>query len=368
MFRFGDPGGRMYNTMGTSNVNFLALWSSLNIGGGGVAISLTSGGGRNGGNCIATTFVTNNGVSFQANPQGTAQAIWGVSLAFKVTALPAAGSNSIVIATLVDSSSAQVTCVLLPSGGFQVFRGNASGTSLGTTSTGIITANVWNHIELLTTINNSTGAVTLWLNGTSQLALTGQNTRSTANSTASGVLIGGVGIGSPGSLTISYDDIIIYDGQANDVNGNPDIHSQIGNCQLVWLLPTGAGSSSQFTPLSGSNYSEVNAATPPGDTSYVYDSNIGDIDTYAMAQLAGTVTTVKSVASLIHARSDSGSRGIEAVLYSGGGNTSHSGPSALSTSYQYWFSGWGQNPNNGSPESWTPAGVNALNAGQTVSS
>jgi hypothetical protein len=165
------------------------------------------------------------------------------------------------------------------------------------------------------------------------------------------------------------DDVIVYDGQANDANGNADITGPIGDCGLAWLLPAGAGTTTQFTPDTGSNYARVNEATPDGDTSYVGSSTVGNIDTYALADLPGTVTTVKGVASVHYAKkTDVGARGMKAELRSGGGNSAHATEIAPGTSYQYYFSNWGRNPNNGTPADWTPAAVNALEVGQQVSS
>lgn len=159
--------------------------------------------------------------------------------------------------------------------------------------------------------------------------------------------------------------MIVYDAQTNDANGFSDITGPIGDCRLTWLLPTAAGSSTQFTPDSGSNFARVNEATPD-ITSYV-DGSVGQVDTYQSADTLAS--TVKSVALVHYARkTDVGVRGMKPVIRSTGANYTYPTEIALADTYVYYFSSFGQNPNNGSPIPWTPAAVNALEIGQTCSS
>ena len=134
---------------------------------------------------------------------------------------------------------------------------------------------------------------------------------------------------------------------------------------LAWLLPTGAGTTTQFTADTGVNYTRVNEATPDGDTSYVESSTVGQIDSYALADLPAAATAVKSLAVCHYARkTDVGSRQMGALVRTGGTNFTHPTGVNLGNSYLYDFSAWGTNP--GTVAAWTVADVNALEAGQVV--
>jgi hypothetical protein len=366
MFRFGDPGGRIYTSAGTSMANILAHWTSWNTNLSGAPSttrwSVSAGNGRTTGSCLR--LAPNSNEWFYLTKTLDARQTWGIAFAYKTSILPNS-TNTPALVIIFDGTSNQVDLRLNADGTLSITR---NGTVLGT-STRSITTNTWNHFELKVKIDPSTGTAELRVNGVAWIGpLTGLNTRATANSTANVIAIGNASQYGT-APNADYDDIIVWDTQTTDANGFTDISDFIGDCGLSWLLPTGAGTTTQFTPDTGSNYARVNEATPDGDTSYVSSSTVGNIDTYAMADLGGTVSGVKSVASILYARKDDvGSRGIKAELRSNSGNTVHTTELSLSNSYLYYFSNWGQNPNNGSPTNWTVAAVNALEAGQIVSS
>ncbi len=358
MFRFGDPGGRMYTSVGTSNVNLLAWWTSV---GSSSTWSVSATNGRTGGSSLRCVH---SGYDFLQKTLD-AQSTWGVALAFRTTTLPTAAAG-IVVASFIDGTTTQVDFRVISTGQIVITR---NGTVLGTSTNSILT-NAYYFMEMKVLINSSTGTAELRVNGVAWIGpLTSQNTQATGNASANVVSLSTSTNVNTSAFTADYDDVVFWDGQTTDANGFSDIHDFIGDCGLVWLLPTGAGSTTQFTPLTGSNWSEVNEATPDGDTSYVEDSTVGQLDTYAMADLAGTAVTVKSLACVSYARkTDVGSRGMKTELRSASANASHATEISLGNSYIYNFQNWGQDPNNGSATNWTPTSVNAVEAGQTVSS
>lgn len=364
MFRFGDPGGRAYNTVGASSANLLAWWTAANSNPGN--FSITSSGGRSGGNSLHARLAAVSYISKAFNNQPT----WGIACAVKFSSL-AGGGNWGTFLTVQDSVSATIQLELRvgSDGSLRICRNNGgnNGTTniFTTTSPGIIVTNAWIHLEWLSTINSTTGSTQIWINGASVLNMTGQNTQASVNAFASNIYIGN--LNADVGVTLDYDDIIIYDGQTTDPAGNPDIFSQIGDCALGWLQPTGAGTTTQFVPDSGSNFARVNEATPDGDASYVDNLTIGNTDTYAMSDLPAGATSVKSLAVVQYARkTDTGARGIKAVLHTGGADFAFANEIALGTSYGYTFSNWGRNPSG--PAAWTPTTVNSLETGQKVSS
>lgn len=357
MFRFGDPGGRVYTALGTSNVNVLALWTTLVASNG--ALTVQTGGGRLTGSCLRFSANGNGSATVYLTKSLDAQATWGCAFALKINnVLP---STTAVLAAFNDGATSQVDLRLNADGSLSVTRG---GTVLGSTAAGLVGVGAWVHLEFKALIHPSAGTAQVWVAGVSKLSLTSQNTRASANSSAN-IWAAGLISGTWGpTLSADVDDAIVYDGQATDAAGNADITGPIGDCGLSWLLPTGAGTTTQFTPDTGSNYARVNEATPDL-TSYVESSTVGQKDTYALADLAAGSSAVKSVAVLHYARkTDVGSRQMGAVIRSGGTDYTHATGVDLSDSYAYSFRNWGSNPNGGT--AWTATAVNALEIGQIV--
>jgi hypothetical protein len=166
---------------------------------------------------------------------------------------------------------------------------------------------------------------------------------------------------------VDFDDFVVWDLTATDANGNNDIHDWIGDCSVTWLLPNGAGTTTQFTPDSGSNYLRVSDTTPDGDTSYVDSSTVGVTDTYTLADISSSVSSIKSLA-VVHLgrKTDTGSRAIQAVIRTQTTNYVHPNAIYLSDNYSYSFSPYGSNPNTA--VAWSVPDVNALEAGQKINS
>jgi hypothetical protein len=362
MFRFGDPGGRMYTNVGTGNANLLAWWTT--IGSQGTWSVSPNTGVLGPGNSSLRIVQTNGQTPCNLSKTLDARATWGIALHMKMSIM---GANTFIVCALTDTGLLQLELRVNADGTLSVTRNGSALT--GGTSSFSLSANVYYHLEWKSTIDPSVGATEVRVNGVTRIGpLTGLNTRATSNSSANGFHLGCVNpVSLPGTLTTDFDDVIVWDIQATDANGFADIHDFIGDCGLTWLLPTGAGTTTQFTPDTGVNYARVNEATPDGDTSYVADANIGDIDTYAMADLPVNITAVKSMAVCHFARkNDTNSRSIAAQLRSGGTNYSHATPVSLNSGYLYDFSNWGLNPNTG--VAWTVADINAIESGQKVAS
>jgi hypothetical protein len=283
-----------------------------------------------------------------------------MAFAFRLSAMQGVGTQ-LQLCGFQDTGAVQVDLRINPDGSFNVTR---NGTILGSSFSGI-GVNAYHHFEIETTIHPTAGTVQVWIDGISRLSLTSQNTRFTANSSANSIFIGSI-VNQNIATVLDFDDIVVYDSQANDPQGHADIVGPIGDCALTWSLPNGAGTSTQWTPDSGSNYARVNEVTPDGDTSYVLSSTVGQIDTYAMADLPASVSSVKSIAAVHYSRKDdAGSRSISSELRTGGTNYAGSTVFPLSTSYQYgWGGSWGVNPNTGI--AWTLSDINAIEVGRQL--
>jgi hypothetical protein len=108
--------------------------------------------------------------------------------------------------------------------------------------------------------------------------------------------------------------------------------------------------------LTGANWQEVDEVTPPdGDTSYNYESSVGDIDTFVTPGVSAA-STVYGVQTNLYARKDNtGARQVSDIVRQGG--TDYAGTTGtLSASYQFFSTLRNQDPTN---SNWTAANVNA---------
>lgn len=270
------------------------------------------------------------------------QAIWTVGFACRV---PSFGANT--ICQLIDTSTIQLSLSIDAIGRLVV--SNGSGTVLGT-SAPVINLNVWHYIEFQATINNTTGTYEVRVDMTNVLSGTGADTQNSANASANIV-----------KLTSTQTGTHFADFYCNDATGSAPNNTFWGDTRIQPLLPSGAGATTQWTPSAGSNFQNVDDATPDGDTTYNSSSTLNQVDTYAYSNLTPTAGTVFAVQVLTYARKDdAGTRSIAPVIRHSG--TDHVGTTqSLSTSYQYHAEIHEENP--GTAAAWTIAEVNAAEFG-----
>lgn len=223
----------------------------------------------------------------------------------------------------------------------------AGGTLLGSSTTAMGTG--FKYISLKVTVHNTAGAFDLWIDGISEASGTNVNTRGgTANNQLTHVEIGA----SSNWDSHYFDDFVL------------DTTTQTKFFEVKNVLPTGAGNTTQFTPLSGTNWESVDeSGAHDSDTSYVYSNASGQKDTYQMANPTLTAGTIKAVVTTIVGKVDSGSISVYPVTRSG--STDYDGSStALTTSYAAYSRVHETDPNTSA--AWTASGVNAVEVGVKV--
>ena len=155
-----------------------------------------------------------------------------------------------------------------------------------------------------------------------------------------------------------FDDVYICDG-----TGSAPYNTFLGEIRVHSLSPTAAGSSTQWTPDTGSNYARVNEV-PYSAANYVQSGTSGQRDTYTMADLPVSPETVLAVQNNIVAkRTDAAAISIKPVIKSGA--TLSYGSSTSLTTYDSTLSDIRvADPNTST--AWTASGVNALEGGFEV--
>jgi hypothetical protein len=80
---------------------------------------------------------------------------------------------------------------------------------------------------------------------------------------------------------MKIDDLIIYDGAAGDLTGELIAASYpLGAKRIYTAWPTGAGSNTNWSIVSGANWSNVNENPPNDDVTYIESSVSGTRDSY----------------------------------------------------------------------------------------
>jgi hypothetical protein len=249
-------------------------------------------------------------------------------------------------------------------GTLSVVRGalnGAVGTTVLATSTNATLADTWYHIEFKATINNSTGAYKVHVNGSSTGWIpeaTGVDTREGGTvGAANQLIIGGAG------ANCFFDDLYFFDDVAGD--GFTDFK---GVCEVVTrIASSGDGTHADFTPSTGTdNGAMVDDATPDGDTTYNASSTVGHRDSYNFSALGITGTIHGLQLNNWCRNSDAGARSVNGFYQSTSspGITDGTNVVALSTSYIDVREPWGENPET--TNAWTVSEIDAAEFGLEV--
>jgi len=290
--------------------------------------TISASNGRNGTSSLRTGPTNSNQGAAGVGKTLGSQATWIVGFAFRT---PTLNTNpTIPFASLDDGFGTHQIELSFTSGGF--LRATRNGTLLGTATSVPLVANTYAYVELLGTIDATAGVVTIRVNGAQVLALTGQNTKNTANASADTIVLGmSAGVG-PGGDNWDYDDLYVLDGTGAANN------TFLGDTRVQALRSTGAGHSTQFALGAGtSNWEAVSEATEDGDTTYVDSATAGQIDAYtfgALTPVSGTIPFLQTM--LVARKDDAGIRTVADVISDG--ITDHVGASNnVGTSYQQWL-------------------------------
>jgi hypothetical protein len=240
----------------------------------------------------------------------------------------------------------------------QVIRGTSTGTLLGSGS--VVAANTWYCYEVRVVIDDVYGVVQVKRDGTLDIDLVGTEEAPLDTRNAGNGDIGTIRFGShdvTNGLFGYLDDIAI-----NDTTGTIN-NSWPGRGGIYPMIPSGAGTLTQFTPDSGGNYARVSDVPPDDDTSYVESAVLDTSDLYTTAGVTPTDGTVSAVQWLARARlTDSGAGNLRRLVRHDGVNYAGD-DQGLDTSYRYVSEIMEEAPDE---TEWTLSKVNALEIGQQV--
>lgn len=334
MLLFADPIGLFYSTAAQAASG---LWTAFS------ATIHTSGLPAGNVGSTAASFGASSGAITVPPAAGP------YTFGFRFVSTNAYGSDQEICHLTDASNNLQVTFLTNSGGTITAKRGSGNGVFLGVSSGTNLLQNVWQYIEFQVTISATVGTVTVRINGSTVLNLTGVNT------------LGGGGAAIIGKSVIGSNQAnFVQDMYVTDSNGSHNV-GFLGDVHVSAYHPTSNGSHTDYTPNGAANlYQCVNAATPTDSTVFASDSTPGDkmSNNLASTSVTGTIAGVINIGRM--KKTDAGTR--TAGLFALNGGTEVDGSSiALGTSYAYYQQVLEVDPNTNAP--WTNSGFNTLQLG-----
>lgn len=256
------------------------------------------------------------------------------------------------------SNNVHITIMVNPSGYLEVYRDgwadSGHRTLLGTTSSPVISANSWKHIESKVVFDATAGSVELRVEGIQVLLLTGIRTLS--NVSGAGTTCSMVASNSPqdSSQPAFYlKDFIVWDGSGTVNN------TFMGSCLVYKIVPQSDSALSWNTSSGLTGYNLINDSTPDDDTNYIsapYPLPASP-SSFNLTDLPANTSSVRGVMVIHRSRkTDGGDGNLQASVISGA-NTGLGTDRPITTAYTYWWDIFDKDP---SGSSWSKTLVNAL--------
>jgi hypothetical protein len=259
---------------------------------------------------------------------------------------PTHATNSEQILSVYNGATALIHIARIDGGSISAYRGTGVG-SLLATGTASFNVNTTYLIEVHIKIADSGGRVEVKIDGVSDIDFTG-DTKPGADTQFNRVRLG-------------YGPYVIYYTNAYFDNLVMDDAAWIGDTKIQAILPTGAGTTTGWTPSAGANYACVDER-PASDVDYVSINSNDVVDTYAAGDMAGSISNVKCVQVQSRTESDGSPTPTNLKLAVRSGGTDYfSGDKAVPASPAGLCNLWETNPADS--QAWEEADVNAVEIG-----
>lgn len=255
-----------------------------------------------------------------------------------------------------QNNVAHIRISLDPSGNIVIFRNDAGGeVQIGITSTPVLVANAWKHMESKVFLDPAAGTVEVRIEGITVLTLSGiRTTSNVGGAIASCLNVAQQSCQTGGACDLYMKDYIIWD---NTGTFNNDF---MGSCQVMKIIPDG-DVALNWTPSAGTTgYNLINEVTPDDDGTYIsapypapaaYKCSLSDLPV--------TVTSVRGVMPIHRSRKTDGGDGNIQIGLVSGGTTGLGSNRPITTAYTYWWDVFDADPNGNI--AWSRLSTNALN-------
>ena len=294
--------------------------------------------------------LTGTGQRLQKDVSGLATRTCGV--AFKLDTLAATD-----VLTLREGTTDHLIVRVTANGAVELLR--APSTQLAISSAGLVVAGFFQYLEIEATINDSTGAYDVDLNGSNVLTGTSADTQNGGTGVIDNIEIEG----SSGNLTI--DDFYI-----GDTTGSAPQNTRLGDTAVTAVTTQGDGNTNNWPTLQpaspSTHFDKVDDIPPDDDTSYLASETSDDLELFDMQDLPdpGGVSAIYGVQLGLYARKDKTTfRAIKGVTRVGG--TNYDGADfTLTGAYGFGFSLFDDDPDT--MAQWLESGINAAEFGSQV--
>ena len=306
--------------------------------------------GRVGGRAYRTDQWNAGGLTSQ--PFSTTDSEMFIGFSFKYSA----GGYNAEIFSLYDGGSKGVYLYLTSTGMLRVYS-NGAGTPLLGESSIPLSPDVWSYIELGVDTHASTGTVTLHINGTQALSLSGKDTKGSKTNAWHDVFRIWA-CPSAGPL-FYFDDIYILDGSGSSQN------SRLGPRRVAAIVPDGdsVASDDLWDRSTGSDgYALVDEGMELNTGDSVY-TDVAEKQMFTYEALDASVSIVDGVAVITEVDMDSGTMNLTPVIRSNSVDTDGTPVGVVSGGYVTHTHIAGQDPYGGTPQDWDASAVNAAEFG-----
>lgn len=307
----------------------------------------------NGGNALTNSIQTVNAVIVRPTVGNHTSGIVGVRVLYDSRLLMNFTTSVTRIVQLYNTSILEQLCICVNTDNkLEVRRGNQTGTLLGISSH-IFQPQTWHYIEFSYTIDSTSGAVTIKVDGNQVLALSGINTQAQATAT-----IASVGLCSARSAaTWWYDDFYVV-----DTTGPSPYNTFLGGVKVLSLKPDGTGSIANWTASSGTTWAAIDDITLYNSTDFVYTSASNNTDLYTLTNLTPTGSSIYAVKSVVAARkADAATATLAPIISTGGILYSASSDFTITTTTTEYSTTFTINPSTSI--AWTVSDINSLQSG-----
>lgn len=174
-------------------------------------------------------------------------------------------------------------------GSIKIYRGTDFGTLLVSSATGVLTADVWQHVEIKAFVDNVGGFVEAKVDGVSVCSITAVDTQDDASPLILNFRVDAAAANSGKSADLT--DLYIL-----DTTGSAPYNDYLGDVKVSVLRPEADGGLNNFTPIgTGANWEEVDDALLDGDTTRVQSGTINARDEYDVESFASLGLTVGTI-------------------------------------------------------------------------
>lgn len=274
----------------------------------------------------------NNGGGYSRRSLNGDQTTVGIGCGFFMVQAPISPNAATSICEVRDVNDVrQVWLTCGTTGRLQVWRDDTAPELIGA-STFELAVGTWNHIELKVVLDDSVGAILVYVNGVKRIDVSGINTlNSNATIYGSQVGFGAPGGGGSWNAKLYWDDIFVYN---QDTGGLHDILGQYG---VYTLMPNGDASPQDWALSAGSSAFALIDEIPPDDTTFIFATTATKESDFTVQPLPANIVSVAGVqptARLL--KTDTGDCSVQVGVQRGGNYSLHTAFAITTSGTFYW--------------------------------